>query len=459
MSINPGRRFLDQKSHVLLSRSEIIKDYPEVFALLDTKDRITYGDIELVSADVDRFLKYDLDNVLTAASGEWQRTSEPPEDRGLDKDLWARCMLCGTPNRYIYFIRNRRNGNELNVGSECIEHFGIDPRTAKEDALLRRKARETKLKSDLNKLHPGAVRIIESLDADLDEFPLLIPDKLAQKYREFVADFGAVYRRYLEGKTEPQTVVDWLPYREQRLAEVEQYVQDNKDLPLVVTRELCATLMRSGKVSVVRSLGSGFIDGRNVHELDVPDVMQQVAPMLDGFLRPNKMSVVRVDEKARAYVVSVQGIALDWYCPHTQLLTVYGRMVFGEVSARPVSLPQLIKLSSIRDERSISTLLDMVNKAARQSAVRIVTHDSEYGEVLLQLGGEDKYTLVKLPSFLNEFKDVAVSAAGVGNRLEAFAQRYGDKPLSSEDIVDIAPRYRGAVKVVKTVKKAVPGSP
>lgn len=34
-----------------------------------------------------------------------------------------RCQLCSHLNRWVYYIKNRNNGNELHVGSECIKKF------------------------------------------------------------------------------------------------------------------------------------------------------------------------------------------------------------------------------------------------------------------------------------------------------------------------------------------------
>ena len=40
-----------------------------------------------------------------------------------DNDKKIKCSLCNTPNKYIFFIKNKINGKVLNVGSSCIKKF------------------------------------------------------------------------------------------------------------------------------------------------------------------------------------------------------------------------------------------------------------------------------------------------------------------------------------------------
>ena len=62
-------------------------------------------------------------NLIETITQEWfaERVSEE------DPSKQVRCGLCNTPNKYLYYIRNRKNGEVLNVGSHCITKFpGIE---------------------------------------------------------------------------------------------------------------------------------------------------------------------------------------------------------------------------------------------------------------------------------------------------------------------------------------------
>ena len=59
---------------------------------------------------------------LASALAEWLYTGDTYD---LEKPIET-CELCGHPDlRYQFRIENRHNGNELLVGSECINRFTI----------------------------------------------------------------------------------------------------------------------------------------------------------------------------------------------------------------------------------------------------------------------------------------------------------------------------------------------
>ena len=54
--------------------------------------------------------------IYNIARQEWESVRENTEGN-------TNCSLCNQPNKLIFFIRNKFNGNTLNVGSSCITHF------------------------------------------------------------------------------------------------------------------------------------------------------------------------------------------------------------------------------------------------------------------------------------------------------------------------------------------------
>ena len=64
-------------------------------------------------------LTYNKKSLIETVIKEWYAERVIEED----PDKKVRCGLCNTPNKYLYFIRNRLNGETLNVGSSCITKF------------------------------------------------------------------------------------------------------------------------------------------------------------------------------------------------------------------------------------------------------------------------------------------------------------------------------------------------
>lgn len=123
----------------ILSRDEIsLLLYSE-----ETKNTKIYGNLyevlvqikDLKAISLDELNKYNLNDVGRAAlsynkntlmdnvKGEWYVEADSAED--VNKKV--RCGLCNTPNKYLFYIRNRINNARLNVGSFCMTKFpGIE---------------------------------------------------------------------------------------------------------------------------------------------------------------------------------------------------------------------------------------------------------------------------------------------------------------------------------------------
>lgn len=439
---NPNRLFFDQKSLILLRKSEIIKQFPKLKELLTSSDRITYGLIDNSSNEVKRLINYDIDNIIKAAGSEWKRKPEPCEDRTHDRSKWERCMLCGKPNRYIYFIINKSNNIELNVGSECIDHFGIDERLSnKQQAEMRRNAREAKLKANLNESYPGIVRIIESLGSDIDAHPIILPNNLTSKYHSFINDAQAIYRKYLDGQVnfEQARFSELLEKRNKLLHEMENYVRENRSKKFVVTRELMNAIQRGGKQQLSRYVTNGFITGDNVHFFDIPEVMNMVLPLVKEFFQTSDIAINGLDTSSKIYIINKFGI--NWCCSHRDIMTPYGRMIFNEVPLKAIPFDVIVKLGNLYDDDSIEVLIHTVlRRASKNQGIIIETFNRQFGDILCRKN--KKYFLVKLEPFIKEFKTIVLHNRDISSQFESFIDLTSRQLVDKKDAMDIWRHYR-----------------
>lgn len=106
-------------------------------------------------------LTYNKKTFIDTVIREWyaERVSEE------DPAQKVRCELCNTPNKYLYYIRNRKNNTLLNVGSRCITKFpGIEGYVEQ--------------KKQLSQIHKGH-QIIKRRNEFYEHFP---------NYEDFISD-------------------------------------------------------------------------------------------------------------------------------------------------------------------------------------------------------------------------------------------------------------------------------
>jgi hypothetical protein len=127
---NNTRLILDIKQTILIKNSETAKDqdiYGNLYSALQNYKNLSEKDLA-VSSSFDTKAVSTLTNAQVKANlikniiDEWFAIDcyIVPGDK-------IPCQLCHTPNKKIYYIRNRCNENELHVGSDCITQFpGIE---------------------------------------------------------------------------------------------------------------------------------------------------------------------------------------------------------------------------------------------------------------------------------------------------------------------------------------------
>lgn len=115
---------LAQDEVILLKNSEIAKNsdiYGDLFIAIQPYRTVSKKDLEEDITFDDKSKAVLLNNkkmLIDNIKDEWSGIGYSDET---DKEI--RCQLCSHLNRWVYYIKNRNNGNELHVGSDCIKNF------------------------------------------------------------------------------------------------------------------------------------------------------------------------------------------------------------------------------------------------------------------------------------------------------------------------------------------------
>lgn len=147
-------------------------------------------------------LTYNKKSLMSNVNAEWYVEAESAED----EDKQARCGLCNTPNKYLFYIRNRLNNKRLNVGSSCMKKFpsieGYSHYKNEMNKTMRTQqsiARRTKF----HEYFPNVQDILDSSSFYFENLPILLPNTLYFPLKENVKSLRLIYRDYVNTGRKP----------------------------------------------------------------------------------------------------------------------------------------------------------------------------------------------------------------------------------------------------------------
>ena len=133
---------------------------------------------------------------------EWYVESKSAED----PNKKIKCGLCNTPNRYLFYIRNRLNNCQLNVGSHCMTKFPEIEGYANHKYQLgqiQRSQREAARWLQFHDKFPNAESIIDSANFYFDNLPILLPDSIYYPLQDTVTQLYRIHTKFIKSGTTP----------------------------------------------------------------------------------------------------------------------------------------------------------------------------------------------------------------------------------------------------------------
>lgn len=131
---------------------------------------------------------------------EWYVRNNSAED----PNKRVRCGLCNAPNRYLFYIINRFNSTQLNVGSTCMTKFPeIEGYASHKHQLaqIQKTQRETERWQIFNDKFPNIEDTIQSTDTYFNNLPILLPYDIYYPFRDKVIQLRKMYNDYIKHGT------------------------------------------------------------------------------------------------------------------------------------------------------------------------------------------------------------------------------------------------------------------
>ncbi|MEG0614889.1 MAG: hypothetical protein RR540_03960 [Oscillospiraceae bacterium] len=219
-----SKTYVSKQVRNLLINSEIInkKEHSEFKEILLKHSKIDEKTLsaDKISEKTEKIIKYTVNIIYDSAKMEWE---------GIQKfdDGDVNCSLCGAKNKYIYYIKNKFNKKELNVGSDCIKGFSglkTNKNTNFGDYIksISKNQKQVKRKLELYSKYPELDMEIKVIDKRMNESPLLLPKEISQCLNQFKIKINNFIKNYLSGKCK----ITELAFIRETLKNYEQYYKD-----------------------------------------------------------------------------------------------------------------------------------------------------------------------------------------------------------------------------------------
>ena len=178
------------------------------------------------------------------------------------------CQLCGRKNKRIFYIKNRKNNNELHVGSECIKKFpdieniSVIRKTMREQLSLQN---ENKRRIQFSEIELDNVDYIKNAEKWFSYFRILLPAVLYNNIKMVLYNLNSLKTNYVKkgGKIEDirEQYIAYKKLFEKYKKEALQFYETNKMKPLICRKNL-ADWLETEHLNVWKHVleNGGFLD-------------------------------------------------------------------------------------------------------------------------------------------------------------------------------------------------------
>lgn len=206
-------------------------------------------------------LTYNKQSLIDSVKKEWytEAVSE------VDPKQKIRCGLCNTPNKYLFYIRNRFNNNRLNVGSFCMTKFpGIEGYMEHKQQLnqIQKNHKTIARRTEFHTAFPNVLEIIKSASEYFSTLPILLPEYIYYSLEEVVGRLSSIYNQYVTyGKKPFESIFGSLHLFQLAInqynklkPQADEFVKNNINNSLICRRKEIDWLMDNNKYRLMREI-------------------------------------------------------------------------------------------------------------------------------------------------------------------------------------------------------------
>lgn len=417
----------------LMIKSEVTKNYPSLSVLLEKHESLNQKKIKTLTKEEKEYLAPEIFiDIYNMAKNEWQALKEGPDLKVVDIDTERiPCGLCHTPNKLMFFIVNKLNGNKINVGSRCIRKYEINIDLAIEeniDEYLQKQVRQatkTIRKKEFYKHFPRAKSMIDNWKIDYESFSLMIPDFLENQFNKLYKNANKIINDYEEGRGSGKSFREFqrvIASKELLFKDIKHYIEENKNnifvadkniekwLKKQIDRKTSTRLEKLKKDEFKEIYKIIKIDGKITEETfsEVYEefYLKRFIPLINKKLKNKtdfKITNISPDENTITYSISTP-VPINLVSKTSDYLRIFKPLVFDTSDDFSFIRYNVIDKSCIKDDSSIDMFIDYINSLLNNTGFFIYNYIKELSKVYVVFKKYDASCIYDLYTFLNILK-------------------------------------------------------
>ncbi|RJX17623.1 MAG: hypothetical protein C4575_12725 [Desulforudis sp.] len=400
--------------------SEVIKDYPELKQVLETREKVRARDLENLSPQVKAIVDQMLPKIIKQAETEWAAEKDF-HDFG---ETGVTCSLCNTPNRYIHYITNRLNGTSLNVGSDCVTHFDFDfglPQgiTIEQYQRMQHQTRKELLNlQELNKRFPGADRLVNQWRDEYEAHPLFLTRSLRDRFQACCKRADSVVNRIKKGKLKGE---DGYTELERVIAEYDQLRQDINDFIRKSRERKQAVTMKVYRWLVENnSTGANYLNNKGIPKIDENIYWQIqerdfVLSTLDDLNRalvgtPLEIAGTDFDRLSFRLDYRRKEVKLLLQCPMRLVMRICAPYVFRRTQIGPNDTDSILSRCLPANEKSFDGLIYLLSKAFLAKGIKFGYADYAAGDLIVLDSSRSQFVVFNAKEFFLKYQGLVLKS-------------------------------------------------
>ena len=298
---------LTKRDLVLLKKSEEVKKveiYGNLYECLEPYTTLSHKDLQkdIVFDDKARMtLTHNVKEMMDHIQEEWyaKTSSEIATTE-------VHCQLCGAKNTYVCYIENRINGEELHVGSQCINHFkdiyGANVILARIRANKRDATKEAR-RSNFDVALGNNIDFSKIAREKLDTFPILLPYKLHTDLENAIKDCNRIRTSYISSGGDIDDCIHKFHLKmvefKKLYQKAEDYYSQNKNNPLICTREIANWLKNNYPTIIIKiQKTNGILNENTLQYVHEPNFIKKHLSAFSKCLKDKDVKFVNVNGSA-----------------------------------------------------------------------------------------------------------------------------------------------------------------
>lgn len=213
------------------------------------------------------------------------------------------CQLCGAKNKYVCYIKNRRNDKELHVGTECVKNYKDINGTNIVLSKIRSSQRDTRKdarRSDFDVALGDNIGFIKISEEKIDTFPILLLYTLYNNLKKAIYNCNRIRTSYISSGGDLEECIAKFNQKKEEFDKLYQKAESHylqyKNKPLVCTRQI-ADWLKSNNPTIIDTIrkSNGLLNETTLQYVYEPNFISQNLPLFAQCLKNKDVSFININ--------------------------------------------------------------------------------------------------------------------------------------------------------------------